>query len=280
MIASDIMSSPVYIVGPNESTAHARNLMLRHKISRLPVIEESRLLGIVTKKDIGYRLRHTEPVWKRRPIDHVPVHLLMTGDPSSVTPDASVKGIAATMIECDISGLPVTEGGAVVGMVTKSDLLRSSFVTTLRMRVGDLMEDVNTVSRYHSVDHIVDLMIERNDKLVVVNNDGTLAGIITESNLAFYQYLDEKSGKPVEKEIRMLRKEQPAGRKSYRDVISVSAVAEDVMASPVITIGPGQEIGEAVRTMRERHINSLVVADNDGIKGILKRDDIIKEVAK
>ena len=84
MIASDIMTSPVYVVGPSENIAHARNLMLKHKISRLPVVQETGLMGIITKKDIGYRLRHTEPVWRRRPIDLVPVELLMTPDPFSV----------------------------------------------------------------------------------------------------------------------------------------------------------------------------------------------------
>ena len=66
-------------------------------------------MGIITKKDIGYRLRHTEPVWRRRPIDLVPVELLMTPDPCSVKPDEVVKGIAGLMVTHDISGLPVIE---------------------------------------------------------------------------------------------------------------------------------------------------------------------------
>ena len=56
MIASDIMTSPVFVVGQSENIAHARNLMLKHKISRLPVVDEHGLIGILTKKDIGYRL--------------------------------------------------------------------------------------------------------------------------------------------------------------------------------------------------------------------------------
>ena len=46
MIASDIMSSPVYVVGLQENVAHARNLMLSHKISRLPVLDGERLVRI------------------------------------------------------------------------------------------------------------------------------------------------------------------------------------------------------------------------------------------
>jgi len=39
MQAKDILSSPVYIVSPGENIAHARKTMLKHRISRLPVIE-------------------------------------------------------------------------------------------------------------------------------------------------------------------------------------------------------------------------------------------------
>ena len=244
MIASDIMTSPVYVVGSSENIAHARNLMLKHKISRLPVVQETGLMGIITKKDIGYRLRHTEPVWRRRPIDLVPVELLMTPDPFSVKPGEVVKTIAGMMVTHDISGLPVIEDHKIVGIVTKSDLFRSAYLGTMTLEVGDLMEDAIPVSRYHSLDHIVNLMIERDDKLVVVNNDGTLAGIITESNLAFYKCTDNKSGDMPEKDIMRLRKEESAGRKYYRDVISVSAVAEDVMTRPVVTISPEAGIGE------------------------------------
>jgi CBS domain-containing protein len=280
MIASDIMTSPVFVVSPSENIAHARNLMLKHKLSRLPVVKEQGLIGILTKKDIGYRLRHTEPVWRRRPIDLVPVELLMTPNPFSVKPDEVVRGIASLMITYDISGLPVIQDDKIVGIVTKSDLFRSTYLGSLPLDVGDLMEDAITVSRYHSLDHIVNLMIERDDKLVVVNNDGTLAGIITESNLAFYKSTDNKSGDMPEKDILRLRKEESGGRKYFRDVISVSAVAEDVMARPVVTIGPEARVGEAVLLMRDKHVSSLVVVDRDEIKGILKRDDIIKEVAK
>ncbi len=61
------MTSPVFVVDPNATVAHARNLMVRHKISRLPVMEDGRLAGIITKKDIAYRLRQGEPAWRRRP---------------------------------------------------------------------------------------------------------------------------------------------------------------------------------------------------------------------
>jgi CBS domain-containing protein len=278
MKAADVMSSPVHVITPTDPVAQARNLMLKHRISRLPVMEQGRLVGIITKKDLGYRLRQSEPVWRRRPIDHIPVSVLMTPDPATVTPDTGIRELSFLMIDCDISGVPVMDGDEVVGIVTKSDLMKSVLISSLTTRVEDVMEDVITVSRYHSLTHVIDLMRERNDKVVVVNNDGTLAGIITESNLTFFLYTNEKEELPV-RDVTMLRKEDHAGKKSLRYVVEVAAIAEDVMSRPVITIGLDTTLSDAVGVMREKNVNSLVVVTGNEINGIIKRDDIIREVA-
>ena len=52
------------------------------------------------------------------------------------------------------------------------------------------------------------------------------------------------------------------------------------MTSPVITVTPATLLPDALELMRKNHVNSLVVMENDTISGIIKRDDIIKEVAK
>lgn len=279
MNVGDVMSSPVFVIDSGENVARARNLMLKHRISRLPVLEKSLLAGIITKKDIGYRLRQSEPLWRRRPIDSIPVMALMTPDPVTVRVDAPVGQVASIMIERDISGVPVVDPAGITGIVTKSDLMKSTSAGSLTKRVAEAMEDVITVSRYHSLDHVIDLMRERNDKVVVVNNDGSLAGIVTESNLAFFLYSNERADLPV-KDITRLRKEEPGGKKVLRSVYETAVVAEDLMSHPVMTIPPDALIGEAVSVMRDQSVNSLIVVADQEIKGIIKRDDIIREVAQ
>ncbi|WP_214020717.1 CBS domain-containing protein [Methanoculleus sp.] len=279
MRAIDVMSAPVYVVAPTDNVAYARNLMLKHRVSRLPVMEGDDLRGILTKKDIAYRLRQTEPMWRRRPIDRIPVGILMAPDPVTVKPETSIRDIAAVMLDRDISGLPVVDEGRMTGIVTKLDVMRSARVRGLSARVGDIMEDAATVNRYHSLDHVIDTIKGKNDKLIVVNDNGSLAGIITESNLAFYEYQDERMNLP-RRDVTHLRKEEPAGQKRFRYVVEVSAVAEDIMSRPVITVTPDASLQDAVGLMLEHQINSLVVVEDGDVRGMLKRDDIIKEVAK
>ena len=279
MFARDVMTAPVFFVSPDETIAYARNLMVKHKISRLLVMEEGRLTGILTKKDIAYHIRQGEPAWRRRPIDQIPVGAFTTGNPIVVAPDAGIKKIAGIFAGNNISSVPVVEAGHVVGIITKTDLMKSTLVRNLSCPVKDIMEDVATVSRYHSLDHVITVMSERDDKVVVLNNDGTIAGIITETNLAFFNN-EKKTGGVVKKDVTIGRYERAGGMSGQTLHTVESAVAEDVMTSPVITVQIKTVLPDALELMRKNHINSLVVMEHDTISGIIKRDDIIKEVAK
>jgi CBS domain-containing protein len=279
MLARDVMTAPVFFVSPRDTIAYARNLMVKHKISRLLVMEEGRLTGMLTKKDIAYRLLQGEPEWRRRPVDQIPVEVFASGKPTVVSPDTGIKKIAEILVSKNISCVPVVENRSVVGIVTKTDLMKSGLVRALSGTAGDVMEDVATVSRYHSLDHVITVMSERNDKVVVMNNEGTIAGIITETNLAFFDNVQKIAG-VAGKDVTIKRRERAEGTHSHTLRTAASVIAEDIMTSPVITIPSETPILKALELMSKNHINSLVVMDKGAISGIIKRDDIIKEVAK
>jgi len=279
MQARDIMTTPVYIIEPGATVAHARNLMVRHKISRLPVMDAGMLAGVITKKDIAYRLRQGEPSWRRRPLDRIPAGALMTERPVRVAPDTGVREIARLFVDRNISSVPVVDNGEMTGIVTKTDLMKSAPARTLSGTAGDAMEDVLTASRYHSLDHIIGLMKERGDKVLVTDDDGAPAGIITETNLAFYEDEPKSSG-VIQNDVTICKQEMANGRKRQSLMVIPSVIAEDLMTSPVITVRAETPLPDAIVLMERHHVNSLVVMDESMILGILKRDDIIKEVAK
>lgn len=279
MRARDIMTSPVHVVAPDATVAHARNLMVRHRISRLPVMDAGTLAGIITKKDIAYRLRQGEPAWRRRPPDRIPVGALMTENPVSVAPETGVREIARLFVDRSISSVPVVDGEAVAGIVTKADLMKSAPARALTGTAGDVMEDVQTVSRYHSLDHVIGLLKVRGDKVLVTDDDGSPAGIITETNLAFYE--DEPRIAGVMGRDVTIRKRHMDGARGGQSLMAIPPVAaEDVMTGPVVTVAGDTPLTDAIAAMERHHVNSLVVMEESTILGILKRDDIIKEVAK
>ena len=99
-------------------------------------------------------------------------------------------------------------------------------------------------------------------------------GIITNSNLTFTEMKDKTGGLP-HKEIKMTRKENPAGRKLNRYINEVPLVAEDIMTCPIVTVNNEDLATYAAGLMVKERINGVAVTGN-GVMGILTGDNIIK----
>lgn len=125
----DIMSSPAITVSPDATLPAANALMKEKQIRHLPVLEKGRLVGIVSRGDLReasisasinadqYELHFL--------LNKLTVGKLMTRKVRTVAPDALVVDAADLMTEHKIAGLPVVGAdGAVVGIVTESDLLK------------------------------------------------------------------------------------------------------------------------------------------------------------
>ena len=281
MKIKEIMSAPVYVVSPNENIARARNLMLRHKIGRLVITEDDKPVGIVTKKDIMRRLDQAEPKWRRRPIDDIPIKLVMSDTPITIFPNASPAQLAELMIENNISGLPVVDAkDKVMGIVTKWDLIRYFSKKKLDVKVDDLkIEPALTVHRHHTISQILhELDSNMTDRAVVLENNDNPVGIITSSNLAFME-MKSKTGALPQKEIKMARKDVTGGRKQNRYIKEVPLVAEDIMSSPLITVNSDEIATRAAEIMVKERINGLAVVGN-GVMGILTGENIVKSILK
>ena len=135
----DIMSSPAITVSPDTTLPAANALMKEKQIRHLPVLEKGRLVGIVSRGDLReasisasinadqYELHFL--------LNKLTVGKLMTRKVRTVTPDALVVDAADLMTEHKIAGLPVVDAdGAVIGIVTESDLLK---MLVRRLRAAD-----------------------------------------------------------------------------------------------------------------------------------------------
>jgi CBS domain-containing protein len=135
----DIMSSPAITVSPDTALPAANALMKEKEIRHLPVLEKGRLVGIVSRGDLReasisasinadqYELHFL--------LNKLTVGKLMTRKVRTVAPDALVVDAADLMTEHKIAGLPVVDAeGAVVGIVTESDLLK---MLVRRLRAAD-----------------------------------------------------------------------------------------------------------------------------------------------
>jgi CBS domain-containing protein len=134
------MTTPAITVGPDATFGDIVDLLLVHEISGLPVVDgEGRLLGIVTEADLvskeayGHRrrrslelladyLRGHDPQWVRKAGGRTASEV-MTTSPAFAAPGDDVAVAARRMLEGRHKRLPVVDGGRVVGIVSRRDLL-------------------------------------------------------------------------------------------------------------------------------------------------------------
>ncbi|MEM2192677.1 MAG: CBS domain-containing protein, partial [Candidatus Hadarchaeales archaeon] len=189
MRAKDIMSSPVVGIRPNEPVSHAKNLLIRYRVSRLLVISEGEAVGMLSLHDIAEGLNRSGPSWRRREIDQIPVSALMHKGVISASPNTEVEKIAQMMIKNGISSVVIAENNKPLGIVTKTDVIRH-FAESLagKLKVVALMTpDPIVVNRKHSISRVLELMKKWRIKRVIVVDGEKPIGIITERDIAFAQ---------------------------------------------------------------------------------------------
>jgi acetoin utilization protein AcuB len=129
------MTRTVLTVKPLEPITRARQIMVESRINQLPVMKNKRLVGIVTDRD----LRDAFPsaflsAWsgaraarKEQTLDpkEVTIEMVMTPDVVTLGPDATLSTAAETMRSERIGAIPIITGENVVGIITRSDILRA-----------------------------------------------------------------------------------------------------------------------------------------------------------
>ena len=139
MRVSEWMTPAPITVTPSVPIPKVQELMVHRRIRHLPVVEDGRLVGIITDRDV--RTVQPSPATSLAVremhylLERLTVRAVMTRPVVTVAPHESLAEAVRLMLENRIGGLPVTEGERLVGILTEVDLLRA-FSTTLGVRAG------------------------------------------------------------------------------------------------------------------------------------------------
>jgi len=113
----EIMSYGVYTLSPDTSVQEAEEMMRRYGHEGFPVVaEDGKLLGILTRREIDKALQYER--------GDAPIKNYMHRGEIVASPSDSVEHLQEVMMEHDVGQVPVMEGGQIIGIATRTDLIK------------------------------------------------------------------------------------------------------------------------------------------------------------
>jgi len=198
----EIMSSPVESISPDLSVFEASKIMKAKHIKRLPILEEGRLVGIVTQTDL-VRILTAYGIWSD-------VAEIMVRDVAGIQSKATVAEAMEVMTSRNISCIVVLKADEAVGILTERDLLKR--VVALQKNPTDVKTEeamsspVISVPPGCSVFSTSRIMEKMSIRRLVVMEDKRLCGIVTQTDI--FRSAKKKLQEEEEKNFGLLEKSE------------------------------------------------------------------------
>jgi CBS domain-containing protein len=240
MKAHDVMTEPVISIAPNASILEAVALMLRHKISGLPVLDPTgKLVGIVTEGDF---LRRSEiGTQRRRPrwieffipgrLANEYVHAsgrrvdeIMSVDVHTVDERAPLEDVVRVLERHRIKRVPVFRGDQLVGIITRANLVRA-LIGAAKAAPKSSSDDAAIRQAFMAELEKQSWAPVREVNVGVSNGVVTLSGIVTDDHM---------------RQALCVAAENIPGVKRVEDQIAWLIPGTGIVGSPPMIIGPAE----------------------------------------
>jgi CBS domain-containing protein len=300
----DVMSREVVSVTPSTPVREVVELVVGRTYRAVPVVEDGRPIGIITNGDLvhrgglGIRLDllatldkpEVHDVLERLARQNQRAGDVMTSNPVTVSAGAPLPTAAELMVRRRLKRLPVVDdGGALIGIVSRLDLLRTAGAGFSRQEAlpremglnGDqplsrvMRRDIPMVHPESSLAEVFQAVVStRLNRALVVDGDRKPVGLVTDAEL-----LERLTPTLRPGAIRSLMLRLPLGRgKGEESVVAHTRgrTAAEVMTRHVATIHEDALLSEAVVTMLRGQDKLLAVTDTEGhLVGIVDRADLL-----
>jgi len=125
LLVKDSMTREVVALPPQSTAGEALALCRERRIRHLPVLEDDRLVGIVSDRDLRSATPALGDPARAEALGRILVHEVMAREVATAHPDDPIEEVANAMRERKIGCLPVVEDDALVGIVTSSDVMEA-----------------------------------------------------------------------------------------------------------------------------------------------------------
>jgi CBS domain-containing protein len=257
MKVKEIMTTKIITVDKDDSLKRVLDLMKKHNITKIPVLEEKKFFGLVTDNVIAYKLGSI----RKRGITASRLHAssVTEKDIMIVPPEEEVKNILKSVGEPGPTMLPVVVEGKLLGVVTKADLL--PLVKNKNQLHSIMQKKVHTVNVDDRVVHARHIMITENIARLPVLEEKKLVGIISDIEIAYA--------------FASLKKAFSLGRQKHH---LEELLVKDIMRSPVVWSNPSISMYDAAQLMLRENIGALPLIENDKLVGMVTRTDLLHSI--
>ncbi|MCD6371640.1 MAG: CBS domain-containing protein [Candidatus Aenigmarchaeota archaeon] len=257
---SELISKHLITIDKNSPIRNALKLMKKEGISRLLVKSKGKIVGIVTERDLMKRLGSEK---ERKLSDaHIYVSSCYTKNLIKIKKDADVKEAARLMLKHSISSLIVEDEEKIVGILTKTDLIKA--LEDSSEKVEKWMKKKVTILKPEArVLEARKLMIMKNIKRIPIVSGNSLVGIVTERDIAQALGLFRKvsEGRHWDERLKQIYVEQ-------------------IMSKDLVVVKPSDTLGKCVKLMLENGISGLPVIEEGKLVGIITKTDLIRVLAE
>ena len=243
-------------------------------ISGAPVVKDGKLVGIVTRQDVLKNPNEEQ------------IALLMTRNPFTIGPDASIADASRLMLTNKIRRLPVVEGERLVGIISVADIVRAIADMDFTEPIGDYIADETVAVWDETPLSVVGRIMElANVKAVpVLNTELELVGLMTDRDLINAAIIEDNT---VDSDLSLGSDEDEWTWEGMRDTMrlyySVSKISlpkrpvKEVMVKEVITATRNSTVSECASVMSKNKFDQLPVISARGkLVGLLLDRNLLK----
>ena len=257
MKVKDFMTSEVVSVDKDIDLKHVLDLMKKNDITKIPVVDDKKLVGVITDNIIVYKLGSIRK--KGIPASRLHASSVTDKEFETVTADTDVKNVLKKVGEPGPTMLNVVENSKLIGVITKADLLP---LVKSKKKLREIMQKrIHTVAPDDRVIHARRILLDEKIARLPVVENGILVGMISDTEIAFA--------------LAEIKKSVPLGRQKHQ---LEELLVRDIMRTPVIWAEVNATAEDAAKIMIKNNIGSLPLIENNNIKGIVTRTDLLKTI--
>ena len=263
MQIKNLMSTSLITIDKDQSLADALKLLRKNRISRIPVLNNKELVGIISERDIAKKLGSSK--YESMPASRLHVSSVMVKDIISVPQSMRLAEVANIMLENGIGSVPVMDGDKMIGIVSKADFVTLAIDGEYdNICTKEIMtKDVVSISSSERLIHARRISIDSHIGRLPVIDDGELVGMITSKDLmrAFIDF----------------RKKVP---EKYQKSQIKEVLVEYIMSRNPRVVSKEDTVSDVAKIMIETGFNGLPVVEDDKVIGIITQTDILKLISK